>query len=447
MIKLNINLQEISFQDKQKLWNFEDEVCAEIKKMLNASFPYLTVMEKMDLNYWDGFPVRVRHNANVQLKDSDEFVNEFNSYLSTRDDIEAVLSKKYTLFIELKLSQKETIGTDNTSMNETKKENTIELLPSKPRYNFSQIILEDSIKKEIFDAIKVIKCKELIYETWGFAEVDPVPRSILNFYGEPGTGKTMCAHAIADHLGKNIMALNYSEIESKYVGEAPKNLQKAFDIAKQTDSVLFFDEADSFLGKRIENVTQGADQALNSLRSQMLIMLEEFPGVVLFATNLVTNFDPAFESRILKHIRFELPNQEARAAIIKKMIPSKLPVDMPFTDEQYLEASALIDGFSGREIKGAILDLLLSKAESGRSDIVFSIDDLYEALKKKKKAKMELKAEEERRIKNKIEKKLKEKAAEAEALKEQKSDEAKAELPIVSDKENLIETKKDSCQV
>ena len=267
----------------------------------------------------------------------------------------------------------------------------------------------------------VLECKDLIYNKWGFAEVDAIPRSILNFYGEPGTGKTMCAHAIAHHLGKPILALNYSEIESKYVGEAPKNLQKAFDTAKETDSVLFFDEADSFLGKRIENVTQGSDQALNSLRSQMLILLEEFSGVVLFATNLVTNFDPAFESRILKHIRFELPNQEARAAIIKKMIPSRLPINEPFTDAQYLEASALIEGFSGREIKSAILDLLLSKASKNDENVQFTINDLFDVLSKKMKAKLELKAEDERRIKNKIEKKLKEKAAEAEAIKKQES--------------------------
>lgn len=266
-------------------------------------------------------------------------------------------------------------------------EKSIEFIPVKPKYSFSQIILDDTIKQEIFDALKVIECKELIYNDWGFAEVDPIPRSILNFYGEPGTGKTMCAHAIANYLGKNLLALNYSEIESKYVGEAPKNLQKAFDVAKRSDAILFFDEADSFLGKRIENVTQGADQALNSLRSQMLILLEEFSGVVLFATNLVTNFDPAFESRILKHIRFELPNLEARAAIIKKMIPTKLPVLSPFTDEEYLEGSKLIEGFSGREIKGAILDMLLSKAEKSKDSIIFSIEDLYSALNKKQVAK------------------------------------------------------------
>lgn len=429
-MNINVNTKEISFSNLQILHKFEDDVCLEVKRLLNSRYRLISVKLNMNLNGWDGNPVRVKHNANITLESSNDLVVDINNYLSTRDDIGEILNGRFSLIIDLFLSKKEMKPQQNLDKREEEK--GIDFIPVKPKYNFSQIILEDSIRKEIFDAVKVIECKELIYNDWGFSEVDPVPRSILNFYGEPGTGKTMCAHAIANHLGKNILALNYSEIESKYVGEAPKNLQKAFDIAKESDSVLFFDEADSFLGKRIENVTQGADQALNSLRSQMLILLEEFSGVVLFATNLVTNFDPAFESRILKHIRFELPNLEARAAIIKKMIPSRLPVSKPFTDEDFLEGSKLIEGFSGREIKGAILDLLLSKAEQNNPNIIFSIDDLYSALSKKQTAKRELKAEEERRIKNKIEKKLKEKAAEAEALKQ-----VKEENKDVQDSEQL----------
>lgn len=420
-----VNTKDIPFSILQILYKFEDELGEEVKCLLNTQFPNISIKLKMELNEWDGNPIRVKHNANILIKGSDDFISNINCYLSTRDDIGDILINKYSLVINIIISTKAM----NPQINEGKKEEEakVDFYPVKPRYNFSQIILDDTVRKEIFDAVKVIECKELIYDDWGFSEVDPIPRSVLNFYGEPGTGKTMCAHAIANHLGKNILALNYSEIESKYVGEAPKNLQKAFDVAKETDSVLFFDEADSFLGKRIENVTQGSDQALNSLRSQMLIQLEEFSGVVLFATNLVTNFDPAFESRILKHIRFELPNLEARAAIIKKMIPSRLPVDKPFTDEEYLEGSKLIEGFNGREIKGAILELLLSKAEQNNPSVVFSIDDLYSVLQKKQTAKKELKAEEERRIKNKIEKKLKEKAAEAEALKQiENSDESKS---------------------
>lgn len=413
-MKNNVNPRNITFSNIQILNRFENEICDKIKDLLNSKFNHINVKFNMVLNDWDGSPLTVNHNANNKIEKSNDLVDDINSYLSTRDDIGNILKGNYSLVVDLILSNKE-VEPKQKAEQETEK--TVDFIPVKPRYNFKQIILDESIKKEIFDAVKVIECKDLIYNEWGFSEVDSIPRSILNFYGEPGTGKTMCAHAIANHLGKNILALNYSEIESKYVGEAPKNLQKAFDVAKNTGSVLFFDEADSFLGKRIENVTQGSDQALNSLRSQMLILLEEFSGVVLFATNLVTNFDPAFESRILKHIRFELPNEEARAAIIKKMIPSKLPVSIPFTDDQYLQASRLVDGFSGREIKGAILDLLLSKAELNNKSIVFTVDDLYQVLEKKQKAKKELKAEEERRIKNKIEKKLAEKAAEAEAIK------------------------------
>jgi AAA+ superfamily predicted ATPase len=260
----------------------------------------------------------------------------------------------------------------------------VSFVPIQPRYTFSQLIIPDSVREEIMTALSVIKNKKLIYDDWGFGQVEPNPRSILNFYGEPGTGKSMCAHAIASELGKSLLALNYADIESKYVGEAAKNLKKAFDTAKETDAVMFFDEADSFLGKRIENVTAGSDQALNSLRSQMLIYLEEFTGVVLFATNLVTNFDRAFESRILNHIKFELPNKEARAAIIEKMIPAKLPKDKEFCMEDYLAISDLIDGLSGREIKTAIQSMLLAEAQKKGADAVFTTELLKDALVKKK---------------------------------------------------------------
>lgn len=294
-------------------------------------------------------------------------------------------------------------------------------IPISPKYTFEQVILPDEVRKEIFNALSVIENRKLIYEDWGFGEVEPTPRSIINFYGAPGTGKSMCAHAIAAKMEKPLLALNYADIESKYVGEAAKNLKKAFETATELGSVMFFDEADSFLGKRIENVTQGSDQALNSLRSQMLIYLENFSGVVIFATNLVTNFDQAFNSRILSHIKFELPNKEARAAIIAKMIPAKLPKDHEFTEEEYLEASDLIEGLSGREIKTAIQTMLLNEAAEHGKAAIFTIDILKEALKSKKESIEKLKAEEQLRLKAKITKKLQEKSMENKAMEEQEN--------------------------
>ena len=348
-------------------------------------------------------------NASSDDKDSVEFVNSVKSVLSVCDA--SFIPKDCSILVRLRFggdSSKDNVKPTNSG------EQTPVFIPINPKYTFEQVILPDEVRMEIFNALSVIDNRKLIYDDWGFGQVEPTPRSIINFYGAPGTGKSMCAHAIAAKMEKPLLALNYADIESKFVGEAAKNLKKAFDTAKELDAVMFFDEADSFLGKRIENVTQGADQALNSLRSQMLIYLEEFSGVVIFATNLVTNFDQAFNSRILSHIKFELPNKEARAAIIAKMIPAKLPKDHDFTEDEYLEASDLIDGLSGREIKTAIQTMLLNEAQAHGKDAIFTIDILKEALKTKKESIEKLKAEENLRLKAKITKKLQEKAMENE---------------------------------
>lgn len=306
--------------------------------------------------------------------------------------------------------------------------------PETPRYSFDQVYLPDAVKNEIEEALNLLRYQKLIYEQWGFSQVDPIPKSVLNFYGPPGTGKTMCAHAVAHSMGRPLLALNYSEIESKYVGEAPKNLTKAFATAKETNSVVFFDEADSFLGKRIENVTQGAEQALNSLRSQMLILLEEFSGIVLFATNLVTNFDKAFESRILKHIKFELPDENARMHIIEKKLPAQIPFAKPYTFEDLRCISQAGEGFSGREIKSAILETLLSKATKEGEQATFSIEDFATRFRMKKEEKERLLEEERKRKEQKI----------LNALR-RKGDETQSDSEEVTDKEeNASEQTSDS---
>jgi AAA+ superfamily predicted ATPase len=101
--------------------------------------------------------------------------------------------------------------------------------------------------------------------------------------------------------------------------------------------------------------------------------------VVIFATNLVSNFDQAFESRILKHIHFPLPNEDARIAIIKKTIPRRLPLEGSLTEQHLREISSLCEGFSGREIKGAIQECLLSKASEEGQNAVFCFEDFKNA--------------------------------------------------------------------
>lgn len=419
-MKFQIDKQKLSEDQLLFLANFELSLKQYIEKIL-ADYPNLgvtpigSVVERKD-NF-----LIFESNADFDIKDSLYVNSKIEGYIKNKlyvdfPECSLLLSVKYRVISQGSQEQKETCEPRQESSND----GLPTFLPQVSRYSFEQIILPEETKNRILSDLNSIKCQDLIYNQWGFSEVESKPKSIINFFGPPGTGKTMCAHAIAKMLDKPLLALNYSEIESKYVGDAAKNLKKAFDTATELGAVMFFDEADSFLGKRIENVSHGSDQALNSLRSQMLILLEEFEGVVLFATNLVTNFDKAFESRILDHIKLELPNREARAAIIAKMLPSKMPLDHRFTQEELLEASDLIDGFAGREIKNAILAMLLDKASLGLEQPIFTLDDLKTALSHKKEQIDKLKAEEKERRKEKIAKRLQDKFEEDAAYESQK---------------------------
>ena len=352
-------------------------------------------------------------NASFALNGSYDVFNKVKKFCELQNsEMNKFIDPKHRLIVYLDFSKSVEEQRDGKNPSQSVNSDTPQFTAQKPIYTFSQIILDDKIREEIFTALNVLKYQDLIYNDWGFKEIDPVPKSVLNFYGPAGTGKTMCAHAIAHELEKPLLALNYAEIESKYVGDAPKNLMTAFNAAKKEDAVLFFDEADSFLGKRIQNISQGADQALNSLRSQMLILLEQHSGIIVFATNLVTNFDSAFESRILKHIKFELPNLEARVAIIKKMIPDKLPLKEPLKEEQFKELSEISDGFSGRELKGVILETMLDKASKMGENAIFEFEDFRSRFEYKRDERKRLKDEATAETKAKIERALLKKGVE-----------------------------------
>lgn len=330
----------------------------------------------------------VTSNKHYSLSGSYALVSFIEDWLNENKVFRQLcLNSSFEFDVHFKLKKEQTGQHEVDRQEEGKTEEQESVFkPQKGRYTFDQLILNDQVYHEILDGLAIIKHADLIFKEWGFDEIEPSPRSIMNFYGPPGTGKSMCAEAIAHHLNKPLIKLNYAEIESKYVGEAAKNMMSAFASAVQHDAILFFDEADSFLGKRIQNVTHGSEQALNSLRSQTLILLEDFKGIVLFATNLVTNYDKAFESRILKHIHFELPDDESRKKIILSKIPSRIPMKENLQDSDLQCLSDISEGFSGREIKNAICEMLSSKAREECVNAMFTVADFCAAFERKKAA-------------------------------------------------------------
>ncbi|MBQ6972130.1 MAG: ATP-binding protein [Synergistaceae bacterium] len=235
-----------------------------------------------------------------------------------------------------------------------------------PDYTFEQLVLPEATLEEIIDATARIdtEVKKKVFDEWGLRKIVPCATSAISFYGSPGTGKTMAAEAVASKLGKTIIRASYAEIESKYHGEGPKRVKAVFMAAEREDAVLFLDEADSLLSKRLTDVTEGSAQAINSMRSQLLISLEKFDGVVVFATNLVVNYDRAFISRLIS-IKIPEPDLEARKAIWEKHIHGE-GISIPLSDDVDTAKLAAEYAFCGRDIKNAVVYACVDAARKSK---------------------------------------------------------------------------------
>ncbi len=105
-------------------------------------------------------------------------------------------------------------------------------VPEEPKFSLDDIVLPQSVKDEIMDVATYAENSHLVFEIWGFKKTHKFSKRIgINLYGPPGTGKTMAAHAIVKNLGRKILVVNYADVESKYVGETPKNLRRVFEVA------------------------------------------------------------------------------------------------------------------------------------------------------------------------------------------------------------------------
>ena len=240
---------------------------------------------------------------------------------------------------------------DENLKEESNKTKTVLFFPEEPQYSFEDIILPQNVLDKILDVAEYSLNAQKVFEEWGLKKAYKQHRQIgINLYGAPGTGKTMAAHAIAKHLGRKILVVSYADIESKFVGETPKNIRKAFETAKETNSILFFDEADAILSKRVTNMSSAHDVSVNQTRSVMLMLMNDYQDFVIFATNFIENFDPAFMRRISTHIEFTLPDLECRKKLWKNYLLPTLPNNADIDD-----LATKYEGLSGSDISNAVL--------------------------------------------------------------------------------------------
>jgi SpoVK/Ycf46/Vps4 family AAA+-type ATPase len=222
-----------------------------------------------------------------------------------------------------------------------------------PVRSFADVILPPATRRALDQALAQVRSHDLIFRRWGLGERHASGRGLaFAFAGPPGTGKTICAEAIAHEMGMKLLVVRYAEMESMWVGETPKNVAAIFRLAEEQDAVLLFDEADAIAARRSAGAMQGHQRESNTVVSVLLRELEAFNGIVIFATNLAANFDPAFERRIRTHVLFEMPGVAEREQIWRVQIhPDRTPLADDVDFAQLAERFAV----SGGDIKNAVL--------------------------------------------------------------------------------------------
>ena len=181
------------------------------------------------------------------------------------------------------------------------------------------------------------------------------------FYGAPGTGKTETVLQLARQTERDIMQVNISEINSKWVGESEKNIKALFvryrRLVKDRERapILFFNEADALINKRNANAERAVDKMENAMQNIILQEMESLEGIMIATTNLTSNMDSAFERRFLYKIEFEKPSLEAKQSIWHSMLPSLSEADAMMLATKYDFSGGQIENIARKQTVEEIL--------------------------------------------------------------------------------------------
>lgn len=194
----------------------------------------------------------------------------------------------------------------------------------KTNLDWDDLVLEHEIRERLNEILRWITKQQVILQDWGLSRVLKRGYRAL-FYGPPGTGKTLTASLLGKTTELDVYRIDISKLVSKYIGETEKNLANIFDQAENKNWILFFDEADALFGKRT-NTSDSKDRYANQEVAYLLQRIEDFPGVVLLATNLKSNIDVAFIRRFQSLVYFPMPGPEQRYRLWKNTFKG-VPVD------------------------------------------------------------------------------------------------------------------------
>lgn len=196
-----------------------------------------------------------------------------------------------------------------------------------PCYAWEDIVLPEDVFKQLQEIASQVAHRYQVYERWGFGRRLSRGRGVSALFAGPsGTGKTMAAEVLANHLKLDLFRIDLAGVVSKYIGETEKNLRRVFDAAEQSGAILFFDEADALFGKRTE-VKDSHDRYANIEVNYLLQRMDDYRGLAILATNRKTALDRAFLRRLRFLVDFPSPDANSRRRIWQKVFPSEAAVE------------------------------------------------------------------------------------------------------------------------
>jgi transitional endoplasmic reticulum ATPase len=225
-----------------------------------------------------------------------------------------------------------------------------------PDTKLNKIGGHEAVKVELQNVIDILKGDLAAIPKHMRSEL--IPRGFI-FYGEPGTGKTLFAKAIATEIGGTIQVVSGPEITDMYVGESERKLRVLFAEARRNaPAVLVFDEFDSIAAKR-SGRDDGGSRAGNAVVAQLLTELDGFrpevPVLIIGTTNRIDMIDEALlrPSRF-RQIKIGLPDRPEERKEIARIHAEHFEVNC---SEELLDAIAnATNGMNGDEIRSIFRD-------------------------------------------------------------------------------------------
>ncbi len=229
------------------------------------------------------------------------------------------------------------------------------------RRSFHELVLPAEQLQQIQELASQVEQRNRVYEQWGFgAKLNRGKGIAALFAGPSGTGKTMAAEVLANHLDLDLYRIDLASVISKYIGETEKNLRRLFEAAEAGGAILFFDEADALFGKRSE-VRDSHDRYANIEINYLLQRMEDYRGLAILATNRKSLLDQAFLRRLRFLVDFPFPSPADRSRIWQGAFPAQAEVDtLDYTALGKLE-------ISGGNISNIVLNAaFLAAAQNSR---------------------------------------------------------------------------------